>query len=101
MLTTGFLSMWLSNSATAAMMVKVAEAVLLALEKDDDRTEYNTDDNEEALPIPNSNGDLDPDTNFIQLKKYSSEEGLTNSEATLLVSDGDNFEVETPNSEER
>jgi len=38
---TGFLSMWISNTATAAMMLPIAQAVLLQL--DEDKTSARTD----------------------------------------------------------
>ena len=42
MITTAFLSMWLSNTATTAMMVPIAEAVLIELKADKKRTTTKT-----------------------------------------------------------
>ena len=57
MAVTGFLSMWLSNTATTAMMVPIAQAVLMELKAQRKGTTANTeiepnDDNDEPQEKP-------------------------------------------------
>lgn len=41
MITTAFLSMWISNTATTAMMIPIAQAVLLQLVGDNKKVKWN------------------------------------------------------------
>ena len=45
MLTTSFLSMWISNTATTSMMIPIAQAVLIQLMKSDITRNQSHDDN--------------------------------------------------------
>ena len=53
MLTTSFLSMWISNTATTAMMVPIVEAVLEEIKNENTkiRPENNSIDNEQENDV--------------------------------------------------
>ena len=49
MLPTMFLSMWISNTATTAMMVPIVDAVLIELETDLSKGRDDDDEDEDAM----------------------------------------------------
>ena len=48
MLTTSFLSMWISNTATTAMMVPIVEAVLGQIKNDNIKNQFEKNKNNQA-----------------------------------------------------
>ena len=51
MLTTAFLSMWISNTATTAMMVPIVEAVLVEIRSESKANRATEDTNEKSPSI--------------------------------------------------
>ena len=74
MVTTAFLSMWMSNTAVAAMMLAIAHAVLRELEEETSRSAC-------------SNGGTSPQSTvkILYYKSYSEESGETNEEVSVEI----------------
>ena len=64
MLTTGFLSMWISNTATAAMILPIAHAVLQEI-GDNKKPQYNTSDEQSSSDEQTHLQKLNPD-NYLE-----------------------------------
>ena len=85
MITTAFLSMWISNTATAAMMLAIAHAVLRELQEEDCLTHR---DRERGEP-PQS------PVQIVYAKRYNSASGELREEVTVQLERASDREEET------
>ena len=85
MITTAFLSMWISNTATAAMMLAIAHAVLRELQEEDCLTHR---DGERGEP-PQS------PVQIVYAKRYNSTSGELKEEVTVQLERASDREEET------
>ena len=88
MATTAFLSMWISNTATAAMMLAIAHAVLRELDEETSIIPHTRGNEEEPLQSPvkivyakryNGAGELKEEVS-VQMKREGGEEGREDKE---------------------
>ena len=97
MVTTAFLSMWISNTATAAMMLPIAQAVLQEIKskeklqqsyQDQERTPLRDPDSDESLEeITEMNNNGEPSSTTVEMMSQAdSEDGTTSDNDT-----GENF----------
>ncbi|KAF6774950.1 hypothetical protein AHF37_06561 [Paragonimus kellicotti] len=86
MLPTWFLSMWMSNTATTAMMVTIVEAVLVSLNSDEENVEQNAV-TDRKTPSKHSSSRFIKNTHNPNGNVYSAENQMTLEPASIISVD--------------